>query len=154
VITFTIDQAKGLFFDPKKILDPAEKATQQMLSKFGGYVKRTAKNSIKTSEEFSKPGQPPKSRGGKVRYKDFVFYVYDRALKEVVIGAVLLPRKTSTKVPQVLEYGGTKEANEFKGRVHKKIATSQTERPHMRPAFDKAVKRLLPELIANSIVKG
>lgn len=158
----TMSLAKGMFFDPNKILNPARRAKAKCLQEFGRYVRATAKRMIRVTpkNDVSKPGQVPHGHDGKVKYKDFIWYFHDKANDEVVIGAVLLPRKDSTRMPGVLEYGGTAVHNtkEFRTRSGKVVAkvTSSTQamhapRPHMRRAFDIAIKVMLPKLLANSI---
>jgi hypothetical protein len=151
----TFKMAKSMFFDEKAILGPAEKAKRKMLNEFGAYVRTTAKNSIKPAgdNQHAPPGKPPYSHKKRTRYKDWIYYFYDKFADDVIIGGILLPRKDRTKVPGVLERGGQVEYRKReKNRMRRDVRTQQP-RPHMQPAFDIAVSRKLPGLIKNSIVK-
>lgn len=152
MISLTMNMAKANFFDPKAFEGPVDKATQKILNKFGSYCRKVAKNSIKThaKSEHSSPGSIPFGHDGKTRYKDFIFYFFDKKAKEVVIGAVLLPRKDGTIVPGVLEHGGQVE----KVVSGKNVIVNQEARPHMVEAFNKTIEKNLDELIKNSIVQG
>lgn len=157
MLAVTLKELK-VIWNTKPLLAAADRATGKTLDKFGGYVKKTSKNSIKTKPEgvVSQPGHPPfghRSRGKTRNYKDWIFSFTDKTRKEVVIGAIRLPRKDNAIVPGALEYGGPSM-----GRKHRRWGLSKVipiqvaERPHMRPAYTIAVNKLLPELLRNSIV--
>ena len=98
-----MQDGKFVFFDSEVVKRATNKAQRQALSKFGGYCRKVAKNSIKRSKYPSKPGSPPHSHTG--RLKNNIFYGWDEIKRTVVIG----PLKTSRSVPpvpNVLEYGG------------------------------------------------
>lgn len=142
-------------WNAKPIISAADRARNKMLGKFGGYVRSTAKNSIKTGadNQHAPPGKPPVGHTGNPRYKDWIFYFVDYSSGEVVIGAILLPRKDNQTVPGTLERGGTSQVPVYRGWGRsRKITIQQAARPHMQPAFDKAVEKMLPQLIENSIV--
>ena len=152
---FTIKMAKANFFDPKAFADPIRRAKARILSRFGATVRSIAKKMIKPASDWddhAPPGAPPKSHTGKRKYKDFIFFFHDKANDTVIIGGALLPRKDRTIVPGVLEYGGETEQTYFEHGVKKTRVVMQEPRPHMRKAYDIAVKKLLPDLIKNSIV--
>lgn len=145
MIGFRLDTAKSKFFDPKKIQDPAEKAKLSMLAKFGAYVRRRAKSSIRKRKRASLPGFPPSSHLGLL--KDFIFFFVEREKGNVVIGPILLGRGDGT-APRVLEHGG--DALRRRGRLRKEKACHYRERPYMQPAFDKEIEKA-PELLKDSI---
>lgn len=152
MLNVTFDASK-MMFDTGAFRNAVRRAKRKILSKWGAYVRTVAKNSIKTGgdDQHSQPGSTPIGHNGKTRYKDFIFYFFDAGSDEVIVGAVLLPRKDRTKVPGALECGGETEIT-LRGRRGTKTVT-MAARPHMKPAYDKANEKLLPELIANSIVK-
>ena len=154
-MNFTMEMAKTNFFDPKAFVAPVDKAKRKILNEFGAYCRTVAKSSIKTKPagQHAPAGQAPFGHEGKTRYKDFIFYFYDAAKDEVVIGAVLLPRKDRTRVPGALEHGGEVEITRRVNGVLTKETILQDARPHMQPAFDKTVEKKLGKLIENSIVK-
>ncbi|MDH4203810.1 MAG: hypothetical protein OEV87_13090 [Phycisphaerae bacterium] len=133
-----------LFFDSPKIIRSVDKSTRKVLSKFGAFVRRTAKQSIRKRKKTSTPGSPPSSHTGLL--KRFIFFGYDPQKHSVVIGPTRLTENNRGEAPSILEYGGrtTVEANNKKTRV--RIRT----RPFMGPAFEKE-KTNLPALWKNSI---
>lgn len=155
MIGITLKELKVIWND-KPMLAAADRAKHNTLSKFGGYTRKIAKNSIKTSNDPNKhapPGKPPIGHNGNPRYKDWIFSFVDKTRGEVVIGAIKLPRKDSQIVPENLEHGGNALIPKKRSwRKSKKIAVQMQARPHMKPAYDKAVEKLLPQLLANSIV--
>lgn len=135
------------FFNNRKVLRLLDKKTHAALRSFGKYVRRVAKNSIKSAGKKgtpSKPGQPPKSRKGLL--KNFIFYGFDLAKRSVVIG----PQKIhglKGKAPNVLEYGGRVKGKSKKGHI---TSSKVSARPYMGPAFEKSKKKL-SGLWSNSI---
>ena len=79
---------KTLFFDSPKVLSAVDKATRQVLSKFGAFVRRSAKSSIRKRKRISSPGQPPSSHSGFL--KKFIWFGYEPGSKSVVIGPAAL----------------------------------------------------------------
>lgn len=164
MIGLSVNQAKTRFFD-RLIHTSVDKATMKNLSKFGAFVRRTAKGLIRKVGKKgtpSKPGQPPKSRTGIL--KEFIFFAFDPAARSVVVG----PAKTNQvffngagkpvkgTVPAVLEFGGSIGVLEWylEGRkkwvradlrFKRKLAERKTRirtvkvaaRPYMQPAFKK-----------------
>ena len=136
------------FFNNRKVLRLLDKKTHAALGRFGKYVRKVAKNSIRPVGKKgtpSQPGQPPKSRKGLL--KNFIFYGFDRAKRSVVIG----PQKIygiKGKTPNVLEYGGN-----IKSKKNKHITSSKVSaRPYMGPAFRKG-KKHLSSLWSNNVQK-
>lgn len=128
----SLEQMKKSFFDPETVVVGMEKGTYKALSKFGAFVRTTARQSIQYIEKPSKPGQPAhghrstfrrktskKTGVGKVQavspLRDFLFFFYDKSIRSVAIG----PAKTNQKnafgnkpIPEILEYGGKIELHE------------------------------------------
>jgi len=134
---------KQLFFDSPKVINAMDKATRKVLSRFGAFVRRTAKGSIRKRKKSSAPGMPPSSHTGLL--KRFIFFGYDLSRKSVVIGPERLNAK-NTDAPHTLEYGGT---TTLAGRDSKRRIHIQ-QRPYMGPAFEKE-KPKLPSMWKNSI---
>lgn len=152
----TMKMAKADFFVLDAFRKPVGNAKTKILSKFGAYCMRDARKSIKDGgkpligRQHSKHPNPPLDHG---KYRGSIVFVHDKVLDEVVIGAVLFPNKSNnTLVPQVLEYGGYVEGIVNIGTRRAYKTWFQQSRPHMRPAFNRTIKKLLPDLIANSIV--
>ena len=66
-------------WNAKPILSAADRGIAKAYKRFGAYVRRVAKNSIKSyaDDDFSKPGELPHGHRWPVRYKDWIFYAYD-----------------------------------------------------------------------------
>lgn len=133
-----INHFKNSFFDSQKVLASVDKATGAVLSRFGAFVRRTARSSIRKRRRESVPGQPPSNRTGLL--KKFIFFGYERDSRSVVIGPAKLNQKT--RAPSVLEYGGKTKVKDKNVRI--------AARPYMGPAFEKE-KPKLPNLWKNSI---
>jgi hypothetical protein len=136
--------AKGMFFDRALVKSKVDTATRKRLSKFGAYVRRTARQSIRKRKRSSSPGQPPSSHTGLL--KQFIYFGCDENRRSVVIGPVTLARKASG-IPEVLEYGG--KVTTPWGKARGKTVAIEA-RPFMGPAFDKEIDKA-SSLWANSI---
>lgn len=88
-----------------------DRIKRRALFQFGGFVRQTARRSIRPAPGPSDPGRPPHSHGGQLRNNIF-FHVEGDA--NVVIGPAALNmlafdsavQPVKGLVPQVLEYGG------------------------------------------------
>ena len=143
---------KSLFFSTKAVTSRVDAATRRVLSKFGAFVRRTAKGSIRKRKRASKPGQPPSSHTGLL--KKFIWFGYEPNRHSVVIGPAKLTSKNS-EAPEKLEHGGTATLTEDKWvgyRKKKRIKRNVhiAARPYMGPAMNKEIPKL-PDMWANSI---
>jgi len=134
---------KQFFFDSKAVLSAVDRATRQVLSKFGAFVRRTAKSSIRKRKAASRPGHPPSSHTGLLRR--LIYFGYDPGQRSVVIGPE--PLNGRSQGAQVLEYGGRQRIRTPEG---KRVSANYRARPFMGPAFEKE-KPGLPAMWANSI---
>ena len=130
---------KGMFFDRAKVCRRVDTATRRVLSRFGAFVRRGAKSSIRTRKRASAPGQPPSSHTGLLRR--FIFFGYDPTRQSVVIGPQRLSQKT-TDAPHALEYGGTSTVIEGLRRRRRKRRVRIAARPYMGPAFEQERPKL------------
>lgn len=140
MIGVRINQAKGLFFDRKAVMDKTTAAERRVLSKFGAFVRTSARSSMRRRKKPSAPGQPPSAHVGLI--KQFLFFVYDPDRKSVIIGPALL-NKPSRNAVEVLEKGGTttvlrRDPNGQRRNRTIKVAA----RPYMQPAFDKNLPKV------------
>jgi len=133
-----------LFFDKKAVRDKVDAGTRRVLSKFGAFVRRTARSSIRKRKKTSQPGSPPSSHTGLL--KKFIFFGYDPRKDSVVIGPVRLTQKGRGEAPSLLEYGGTTKV-EYRG---KRKRARVRPRPFMGPAFEKEQPKL-PAMWRDSI---
>lgn len=141
------------FFDKPAVMSAVDRASRRVLSKFGAFVRRTARQSIRKprrkpvgeltdSERLrykktgyrpfapSKPGEPPRNQTGKLR--DNILFWYDRHEHSVTIGASAF---NSKDIPGVLEHGGSTRLPG--GRV-----VNIEARPFIGPAYDKEEPKL------------
>ncbi|QNN25135.1 hypothetical protein HED60_23600 [Planctomycetales bacterium ZRK34] len=125
-----------LFFDKKAVRDKADAGTRRVLSKFGAFVRRTARSSIRKRKKTSSPGSPPSSHIGLL--KKFIFFGYEPAKRSVVIGPVRLSQKGRGEAPSLLEYGGSTKVEHRGKRKRAKVRP----RPFMGPAFEKEQPKL------------
>ena len=137
---------KQMFFDRKAVTGAVDKATRKVFSRFGAFVRRGAKSSIRKRKRISSPGEPPSSHTGLL--KRFIFFGYDRQRRSVVIGPQRLNQKVG-EAPKALEYGGTSTIVEGLRNRRKKRRVRIQARPYMGPAFQKEQPKL-PAMWAGS----
>lgn len=137
-------RVKQSFFDTKKVRRATDRATRRVLSRFGAFVRRTARSSIRRRKRISRPGEPPSSRTGLL--KRFIFFGYDTRARSVVIGPARLTRKGRGEAPSLLEYGGRTTLKRRGRRRRARYAA----RPFMGPAFEKE-KPQLPAMWRGSV---
>jgi len=137
-------EIKRMFFDRQAVVSKVDAATRRVLSRFGAFVRRSAKSSIRKRKKAAPPGQPPSSHTGLL--KKFIFFGYDADRRSVVIGPTRLNQKGRGEAPPLLEYGGKAT---LVRRGKKKHVTYQA-RPYMGPAFEKE-KPQLPAMWRGSI---
>lgn len=137
-----LDQAKGLFFDRAAVTNAASRAERKVLSRFGAFVRREARNSIRRRRKISEPGKPPSSHTGLLKRN--IFFVHEPNRSSVVIGPVLLNK--GTDAPALLEHGGTA----VRTKRNKRVRMTYRPRPYMGPAYEKE-KPKLPQMWRDSI---
>ncbi|MBN2563034.1 MAG: hypothetical protein JXQ75_19085 [Phycisphaerae bacterium] len=125
-----------LFFDKKAVRDKVDAGTRRVLSKFGAFVRRTARSSIRKRKKSSSPGSPPSSHIGLL--KKFIFFGYEPARRSVVIGPARLSQQGRGEAPHLLEYGGATKV-EHRGKSKR---AKVRPRPFMGPAFEKEEPKL------------
>ncbi len=103
MIGYRINNIKGVFFDSAKVQAATSRAERRVLSRFGAYVRRSARSSIRKRKRPAAIGSPPSSHTGHL--KKFIFFAYDVRRQSVVIGPVRLNNKPGD-APAALEYGG------------------------------------------------
>lgn len=129
MLDLTLSAAKRGFFDRPAVVSAADRATRRTLSKFGAFVRRRAKSSIRKRRKPSDPGKPPSSHTGLL--KKFILFAYEPSRRSVVIGPTLL-RETAVPVPALLEYGGEIPRPTRRGGTRTAV---YRPRPFMGPAF-------------------
>jgi hypothetical protein len=135
---------KAMFFDAKAIRHHVNRATRRVLSRFGAFVRRTAKQSIRKRKQPSPPGSPPSSHIGLLR--KFIWFGYEPDKRSVVIGPARLSQKGRGDAPSLLEYGGSTMVQSKGKRRRARVRA----RPFMGPAMDKEQPKL-PAMWRHSI---
>lgn len=140
-------KVRGFKLNTGLIISRKDRATQRVLSRFGSFVRRAAKQSIRRSKKPSQPGKPPRSHTGFL--KKLIIFNYDARRRAVVVGPIRLGNAKGIDVPRVLEEGGIgiirrKGAKPFKVRIR--------PRPYMGPALAKELPGL-PALWKNSVTR-
>jgi len=130
---------KAIFFDRKAVRSAVDRTVRRVLSRFGAFVRRAARSSIRKRKRASVPGEPPSSHTGLLRR--FIFFGYDAGKRSVVIGPQRLNQKVGD-APAALEYGGTSTVVEdLRGRRRKRRVRIKA-RPYMGPAFEQEKPKL------------
>ena len=142
MIGMKINQAKGLFFDRPAVTSAADRAERRVLSRFGAFVRRGARSSIRKRKATSQPGSPPSSHVGLLKRN--IFFVYEPQRSNVVIGPILL--NNGTDAPALLEHGGSVTRR----RRKKRVRMTYRPRPYMGPAFERE-KPKLPAMWRDSV---
>ena len=139
---------KNIFFDRKAVTGAVDRATRKVLSRFGAFVRTTARHSIRKRKAVSQPGHPPSSHVGTL--KRLIFFGYDPAKKSVVIGPT--PLGGEAVVPELLEQDHTAgTTRRVRGKRHgKAVVMTYRARPFMGPAMEQE-KPKLPALWAGSV---
>jgi len=135
---------KAMFFDRKKVLGAVDRTTRKVLSRFGAFVRTTARHSIRKRKGVSEPGSPPSGHVGLL--KKLILFGYDANRRSVVIGPMPL-RSGPGEAPSLLEYGGRARRKDRRGR---NVTATYRPRPFMGPAFENE-KPKLPAMWADSV---
>lgn len=158
---------QGFFFDTDKVMNAVSAFNRQWMNKVGGYVRATAKNSIRYPifpGETSQPNSPPiahrfgsfmrdvKKNGRTTRQassplKEMIFYGYDPRSESVVVGPALFRNaRVPGLAPKLLEKGGKGTFATDDG----KIKTGHWKpRPFIGPALKKSAPKF-PDFIRTS----
>lgn len=145
MIGIKLDAAKKLFFDARRVENPAARAQLKMLSRFGAFVRRRAMSSIRRRKRISDPGQPPSSHTDLL--KRFIFFFVEKSDRNVIIGPILLNR--GNDAPRLLEHGGdavrrraaAQNRHRAASRLSGSLRVRYRARPFMKPAFDQEVSK-------------
>lgn len=128
--------AKSLFLDRDPIARAIDRGRYRALMRSGGWLRTTAKRTIRPRKGRSKPGAPPHSHEGSLRR--LMFFGWDRSSSSVVVGPAAFKRRSG--VPRILEQGGSTKLPRYWRGGGRRI--SIRPRPYMAPAMKKAAPRL------------
>lgn len=136
-MAFDFGALQKSFFSSKDVQKMVDKKTRQAQSKFGAFVRRRAKSSIRKRKAASAPGSPPSSHVGTL--KNLIFFAYDERTRSTVVGPVPFGDGVA---PKALERGGpsfvTRKTKAAKGgeRLTVKRFIKVKARPFMQPALE------------------
>ena len=117
-------------------MEAERRAGKRNLSRAGGWIRKTARRSIRKRKGVSQPGKPPHSHVGLLRRS--ILYGYDMARESVVVGPTPLGRRrhvAGPEAPELLEAGGTATRRTQRGRRRR---MRYRARAYMGPALEKA----------------
>lgn len=159
-MALTLGQFKASFFD-RDLGNAIDRGAKRVLSKFGSFVWRRDKSSLKYRPGKSDAGKPPsvhrskgftrtkknrktgaESRQPSSPLRELTLFAFDPAARSVVIGAALFEKSKvgGGIVPRVTEEGGTAP---FFADGERKIGLYQA-RPHLGPAFKAEMPKAAP----------
>jgi len=131
-------KCKFAFFDSRAVTRRIDPKKKRFLSKFGSFVRRTAKSSIKSGGKknlSSDPGEAPRSHGASPLKKG-IFFGYDFRNESVVIGPVIRRTDGGRDAAETLETGGRISFTvKGKGGRRERRTATIAARPTMAPAF-------------------
>ncbi|MGL5097509.1 MAG: hypothetical protein ACRDD1_18120 [Planctomycetia bacterium] len=113
---------------------------KRAFSKYGAYVRQTAKTSMKKRKGASAPGTPPNAHKGDLR--KLIFFAYDPKMKTVIVGPTLFRASGLPTVPETNEKGGVRQGDDG--------TAIYPMRPYMRPAAARN-RPLVSDLLRNSM---
>ena len=134
-----LDSTKALFFDRRAVTDATDRATRRVFSRFGAYVRRAARSSIRKRKRPAEAGKPPSSHTGLL--KRLILFAYEPARCSVIIGPVRLSRKIGS-APEALEHGGRSQVTSRRRGKRRMRSVRIAARPFMGPAFQRGEDKL------------
>lgn len=147
MFNLSIGQAKGLFFDRAAVMTDADRRQKRVGAIWGAFVRRVARNSIRTRKAVSQPGETPSSHVGLLR--QWILFAWDPSSASTIVGPAKLNKPGMA--PAALEKGGAARILERVtigrgGMVQRHGPRWRTvrirPRPYMQPAGDKGVAKL------------
>ena len=151
---FTVDRQKSFFFDRfewQGILNDGERVALRFI---GGWIRKTARRSMRTRRRVSRPGEPPSVWSGELKRLLFFFYMPGGISSEenaVIVGPAYLPSAhrnishlSQNTIPRTLELGGTETRKDLTQQVSLGFVNKTARiaaRPYMNPALMKAISR-------------
>lgn len=131
-----------LFLDRTAVLLAVGRARQRAMMRIGGFIRTTARRSMRKRKGPSAVGSPPNAHVGLLR--KHVYFSYDRQSDSVVVGPAYLEYDAQKAVlggktiPALLEYGG--QFAKFQGEGLEPEIVTMPARPYMGPALGAAAR--------------
>jgi len=110
----TYVQMTRYFFDRPRVMRAVGEGAARGLGRWGAYIRRRARSSIRMRKRSSNPGEPPSAHTTEEPNLRTILFAYDINTKSMVVGPVRLNqvdndasmRPVSGLVPPTLEKGG------------------------------------------------
>jgi hypothetical protein len=138
--------SKDNFFDREHVQRSMDQTTYKAFFRFGAFVRKVARRSIRKRKKISDPGFPPSSHTDLL--KDRIYFAWDSVQGSVVMGPEKINRPT--EAPELLEFGGDVEVIED-GKPRRKHYRA---RPFMGPAFEAGLEKMPEMWTYNTSVEG
>lgn len=133
-MAFDFITLRGSFFDSAHVMRKADAMERKQLSKFGAFVRKRMRQSIRRRKKSAEPGNPPSAHSDTLKQ---IFFAWDDFKRSVVVGPIIFSvRDGGGKAPGLLERGGE--------RI-KRAKSGKTRRLHYRK-FPFAVPAMEAEL--------
>jgi hypothetical protein len=114
----------GMFFDKPAVQRRIEAGRRRALETSGAWVRKRAISLLRRRKKVSRPGQTPsihtdKGAEGPAAGLKFILFAYDLASLSAVVGPVRLNQVVdttdgTTRVPSLMEFGGTARIHEVR----------------------------------------
>jgi len=142
------------FLDTDRVMRKVRREQLRPLAKSAGYIRRTAKQSIRKRKGPSAPGTPPHSHEGSLRR--LMLFGFDRLTDSFVIGPLAIGQ---SPVPAVLEHGGhvrvrRRRKKGVKKREYSARKVKIRQRAYMEPALQVALKNNIVTREIRTVVSG
>lgn len=119
---------RSSFLDRQKVIDAVGRARARVLAKWGAFVRRRARSSMRRRSSVAPAGSPPSAHAGQL--KDLLFFAVDPDAKSVVVGPVPFGRG---EAPHLLEFGGATRRQPPGGKAR---TVRYRGNPFMGPALE------------------
>ena len=107
-MAFDFIALRGTFFDNAGMMRRADKMKRKQLSKFGAFVRKRMRSSMRRRKKQSKPGEPPSAHSGELK---LIFFAWDDRQQSVVVGPIIFSVRDGGGItPGLLERGGERIA--------------------------------------------
>ena len=123
------------------VIKHAQRQTVRVFGRFGGYMRKVVRTSLRKRKTSSPPGKPPAGHGNQL-LKNFTFYAVEPQSPSVIIGPAKVAGTLSSSAPSALERGGkTRIRTVVRGKPVEKTVILKP-RPYIGPAAAKTLAAL------------
>lgn len=113
-MAFDFATLRGTFFDQAGLIRKSDAMQRKALSKFGAFVRKRMRQSIRRRKKSANPGEPPSAHGSNLKQ---IFFAWDDSKRSVVVGPIIFSvRDGGGKAPGLLERGGERISRTKRGK--------------------------------------